>query len=140
MATMVPAATLWWSRARGVPTFYRRLVLAKAVRARQSTGTSRYGLGVRQRQEWLGGKGRRSLANGERSPAVQRVRAPRGTDPRPACVTTPVHSAHGACDGPAVRELPRRPGLVGPTADARGMARPVLEGAESLRRIPISPV
>jgi hypothetical protein len=44
MATMVPAAALWWSRAReGVPTFYRRLVLAKAVRARQSTGTSRYG-------------------------------------------------------------------------------------------------
>jgi hypothetical protein len=44
MAAMVPAAALWWSRARGrVPTFYSRLVLAKAVRARQSTGTSRYG-------------------------------------------------------------------------------------------------
>jgi hypothetical protein len=43
MTAMVPAAALWWSRARGVPTFYGRLVLAEAVRARQSTGTSRYG-------------------------------------------------------------------------------------------------
>jgi hypothetical protein len=43
MAAMVPAAALWWSCARGVPTFYSWLVLAMVVRARQSTGTSRYG-------------------------------------------------------------------------------------------------
>jgi hypothetical protein len=72
-ALMVARDGVLDSRARGVggAAFYRRPVLAKAVRS-QPDGMVAAWLGVRRHREWLGGKGRRGwpMTSGGRREAV----------------------------------------------------------------------
>jgi hypothetical protein len=130
------------SRARGFRAFYRCPTLAKVVRS-QPKGMVAAWLGVRWRRKWLGGEGRRGLANGERQPTRCGFARPMGV----RRVVMGYWVRRRQCEGWGTdsRKGASASGPRGPTAGARaawraGVMRPASRARSPYKIIPSSPV